>query len=159
MNKLNQFFIFIIVFVLNFSACSKLDSTYFEYKVGDELVECNTFCNPTAYYLSDKDETTIEICTEDDRQAINIIIPGNSTGKWTNAGGAYILYTNDGTTGYEVFNDMKDTEFFTVIITEYGNVGDFISGTFSGKLVDELNNIIEISEGKFKVKRIINDYY
>ncbi|MCD4792683.1 MAG: hypothetical protein K8R54_05595 [Bacteroidales bacterium] len=159
MNRLNQFFVFIVLLALNFSACRKFDSTYFEYKAGDEKVECNTFCNPVGYYLSDKDETTIEICTEDDRQAMNIVIPEKTTGEWTNADGAYILYTNDGKTGYEVYNNMKGSKPLYVIITKYGNVGDFIEGTFSAKLSDEFNNIIEISEGRFKVERIINDYY
>ena len=153
------FVVFTVIFVLNFSACNKFKSTYFEYKAGNEKIECNTFCNSIGYYLSDKNETAIEICTGDYKQAMSIIIPDNKTGEWTNINGAYILYTDNGKKGYEACKGITDSKSLTVIITKYGDVGDFIEGTFSAKLADEFNNIIEISEGKFKVRRESDDYY
>lgn len=153
------FVVFTVVFVLNFSACNKFKSTYFEYKAGNEKIECNTFCNSIGYYITDTGETTIEICKGDYKQAMNIVIPEKTTGEWTNIEGAYILYTDNGKKGYEAYNEMTDSKSLTVIITEYGDVGDFIEGTFSAKLSDEFNNIINISEGKFKVKRKSDDYY
>ena len=156
MNKLN--FIFAIIIAFSLSACSKFDSSYFEYKVGDEKVECKSLCNPLAYYLTDNDVTNIEVSSNAGKHALNIIVPKNITGEWTNIEGAYILYTQSGTTDYEAHDDMSGAISLTVTITEYGNIGDYIEGTFSGELADEFDNIIVISEGKFKVKREKDDY-
>lgn len=147
-----------IIIAIGLNSCSKFDSGYFEYKVGDELVEAGGLSYPLAYYDSANDETNIEVSTDLGQHAINIIVPGNTTGEWTINDDAYVLYTQDGTTDYEAHNDMSGAISFTVEITEYGKVGKYIEGTFSGELSDAENNVIIISEGRFKVKRESDDY-
>jgi len=153
-NKILFPFLMVILIV----SCNKFDTGYFEFKVDGELVKNDVLSYPLGYYDSMNDETNIEISIDLGAHAINIIVPGNTTGEFTINDDAYILYTKDGTTDFEAHNDMSGAVSLTVNITEYGKVGKYIIGTFSGELADANDNIVVISEGKFKVKREVDDY-
>ncbi len=84
--------------------------------------------------------------------------PGNMAGTFTNqAGGSVMFSCGTGTVG-----DIKREEFasdaalFTVVVTEYGAVGEMIKGTFSGK-VKKGTNTFDVSKGYFEVERLADE--
>ena len=83
---------------------------------------------------------------------------GNMAGTFTNqSGGSLVFSCGTGTVG-----DIKREEFasdaglFTVVVTEYGAVGEMIKGTFSGQ-VKKGTNTYNVSNGYFEVERLADE--
>lgn len=84
--------------------------------------------------------------------------PGKIAGTFTNQSPGSVMFScGTGTVG-----DIKREEFasdaalFTVVVTEYGAVGEMIKGTFSGK-VKKGTNTYDVSKGYFEVERLADE--
>ena len=112
-------------------------------------------------YNTGGDKTYISVFGNDADEGdvdFNIEFPGKTVGTFTtHDGGGAVFECGTGTEG-----DIKRQEFsadnseFTVVVTEYGAVGEKIKGTFSGK-VKRGTNTIDVPNGKFEVTRLIDE--
>lgn len=94
--------------------------------------------NSTHLYVGDISDST---------RFISILFTGNQPGSYQATNVYFRLLGND-----YILNTQ--TPQFNVIITDYGQVNEFITGTFSGTLFkNATSNSVDISDGKFKVLR------
>lgn len=111
-------------------------------------------------YVTAKDETEI-ICFGNDAEAgdidFQITFSGKSTGTYvSNSTGAdkVVFGLGTGTEG-DVRRQEHDagSTALTVVVTEYGNIGGLVKGTFSGQVKNQNGQTINISKGIFEVVR------
>lgn len=110
-------------------------------------------------YNTGKNETYLTISGQDSKNGqvdFQIEIPGNTTGSFqTGTTGNSTFELGTGTIG-----DVRREEFsasnsdFTIVVTEYGAVGEMIKGTFSGEVKNGKTGVtIKITKGEFEVLR------
>jgi hypothetical protein len=111
-----------------------------------------------AYYASAHvswiaaNESTYDYYTETGNpgSAVRMQIPDNTTGTY-NVASFWFVDVSEGA-------DMQlGTSPLTATVQQYGSVGEAISGTFSGPVMDLSRGLVQIDSGFFKVKRIPND--
>lgn len=83
----------------------------------------------------------------------NIEFPGDSVGTFTVKDDGIVFECGTGTKGTVKREEFSaDNTNLTVIVTEYGAVGEKIKGTFSGKVMKGINSL-DIKNGSFEVER------
>lgn len=116
------------------------------------LIESETF----GVYNTAADRVYIYVSGNDSKNGFadfNIEIPNDSLGTYDTRNGA-VFEVGTGTKG-----DVRREEFsadnstLTVVLTEYGAVGEKIKGTFSGTVMRGIQSV-QIKNGKFEVTRI-----
>ena len=127
-------------------------------KVGFDLYQIKADKTLTdGYYNSATNKTIINVNGNDGDLGdadFEITIPGSSTGTFTVESDGATFEGGTGTVG-----DVKRKQYnaagsvFSITISEYGGVGEKIIGTFSGKVKDQNNRSVDISQGKFEVFR------
>ena len=80
---------------------------------------------------------------------------GTSTGTFSDTSDASLYYREDGSGWWE----GGPVDDIVITVTTYDNVGGVIEGTFSTTIIEEEPDSItkNITEGKFRVKRIADD--
>lgn len=110
----------------------------------------------SAFYKTTNQTSVINVYGNDatlGNADFQITIPGQAVGTFTshNNGGANVeIGTGEGVRREE-FN-TNGTEF-TVVVTEFGAVGEAIKGTFSGTVKDKFSKSVTVKNGTFDVIR------
>ncbi|MDA8886839.1 hypothetical protein N9I68_04605 [Bacteroidia bacterium] len=109
-----------------------------------------------AYYNIDEGKTVVAVVGNDvDYGNANFLIKfdGKSTGTFTtqnNGGGSFEAGIGEGIKREEFNANSSD---LTISVTEYGEVGEMIKGTFFGKVKNINSQSVEVKNGKFEVTR------
>jgi hypothetical protein len=133
----NQIQIGLELFKLN----EEVDRTFGEYTTRDTSTYISVFGNDANYGDA----------------SFNITFPGQTTGTFvTEVGSSDVDFQagagEEGTIRREVYSASGST--MTIIVTEYGAVGDHIKGTFSGVVKNgKTGQSVNITKGKFDVIR------
>ena len=124
---------------------------------GTDYIFTKAYDNPetVAEGCMDDDATKTTIMAENEDnpdQYVEITIPGINTGTFHDILGRSCFHFRRGNSDY--FNDDNDTaDDFTIQITEYGEVGGIIRGTFSGTVEDAAETEYQVTDGYFEVIR------
>ena len=86
---------------------------------------------------------------------ISIMFRGTSTGTYSDTLEASLYYREYGSGWWE----GGPVDDIIITVTKYDDMGGVVEGTFSTTIIDEISESItrEITEGKFRVKRIADD--
>lgn len=127
-------------------------------QVGFDLYELDVRENLTeGFYESMSDNTVIFVSGNDSEEGdcdFNITIPGKDLGSYTTSTDGATFEAGTGTVG-----DVRRIEYnsdgttMTIEITEYGDVGERIKGTFSGQVKNTSSQTLDVRNGKFDVER------
>ena len=166
--------IFIVIIFFSFFSCDKDEEIELDYYIqfianGQEYelayVDCYYIENSS---IADKQNMTFiygyksaenkinsegEVYLETELPYLNIIIPLNETGSWTN--NDTILYSIEIDKGIgftKSKNEFPSNSNFEIKINEYGNIGGSCIGTFSGQLSNNSDDNLILEEGYFKIK-------
>lgn len=110
------------------------------------------------FYSTGDNSTVVNVSGNDGKEGdadFTLTFPGNTTGTFTthNNGGA-TFEAGTGTVGTVQRTEMDaSSSDFTIVVTEYGAVGEKIKGTFSGKVKNTNSQSIDIKDGEFEVTR------
>jgi hypothetical protein len=130
----------------------------FKVTLGVKTFEVETLATSVANYESNNDETVVYITGSDVKDNTPIVFElkfkGNEEGTFVFPNlNVQLTEGNPGTITFrEYVGDPNASQKFTVNITKYGAVGEYIEGTFSGNLLRNLNPT-PTRNGYFKVKR------
>jgi hypothetical protein len=139
---------------------AKLDGTVYDWTLGTTDIEPNALgtyitpadSDPGGVYLFATPETT-DSSTEPANYAWFSIV-FNSTPP-----AIYNTIPDDFDEAYYMINNTEwDFIDITLEITEYGDVGGVIAGTFSGTVTDG-SDTMDVTEGSFSVKRVADDTF
>lgn len=127
-------------------------------EVGFDLYELDVRANLTeGFFESATNNTVIFVSGNDGSEGdadFNITVPGKDLGTYTTSGDGATFEAGTGAVG-----DVRRTEYnadatpMTIVITEYGDVGERIKGTFSGQVKNTSSQTLDIKNGKFDVER------
>jgi hypothetical protein len=125
-----------------------------DYAIVEEAARTNST------YISGKDETSIIVFGSDDTNGdidFQITFKGKSTGTYSSSeigDNGLVFGLGTGTVG-----DVRRQEHeassttLTVIVTEYGGVGEQVKGTLSGQVKNVNGQTVNITNGEFEVTR------
>jgi hypothetical protein len=122
-------------------------SEYLTFKVNGAAMDFAQY-GPSGYYYSANSQTYISgraggFASPD----FDLGFPGKTTGTFTETSGGWVDYTDANGVNYYV-----DPSTCSITVTQYGEVGGYIVGTFSAVKSDGTNTAT-ITEGRFSVKR------
>mgnify|MGYP001597766732 CR=1 FL=1 len=125
-----------------------------DYSIVEEAARTNST------YAPGKDETAIIVFGSDNTHGdidFQITFKGKSTGTYTSSeigDKGMVFGLGTGTEG-DVRRQEHDASSttLTVIVTEYGEVGNRVKGTFSGQVKNVNGQTVNISDGEFQVTR------
>ena len=123
-----------------------------DYSIVEEAARTNST------YMSGKDETAIIVFGSDNTHGdinFQITFKGKTTGTYTSSevGDNGVVFGLGTGTGNRVQEHEASTTTLTVIVAEYGEVGEQIKGTFSGQVKNVNGQTVNISNGEFEVTR------
>ena len=86
---------------------------------------------------------------------ISVMFLGTTTGTYSDTSQASLFYRENGNGWWE----GGSVDNIIITVTKYDDVGGVVKGTFSTTIIEEVPDSLtkEITEGKFKVKRIADD--
>ena len=127
--------------------------SYFSFAAEDTIIDCSSD-SIWASYDNVARNTTVNSYRKGDSRSMEIIVPGNSEGSWSSTKVTAIIFYWPRLEG-DLEYSSNSRSSIDIAITKYGNVGDWVTGTFSGTLYSPANqDSIIISNGKFNVKRL-----
>jgi hypothetical protein len=123
-------------------------STYLTFKVNGIAMDLST--SATGYYSTSSSSPGTYITSSPSgftHPELDLGFPGKTTGTFTETSGGWLDYTDANNVDY-----YYSPYTCTITVTQYGNVGDYIVGTFTATKHSS-NSTATITEGKFSVKR------
>jgi hypothetical protein len=122
-------------------------SEYLTFKVNGTAMDFAQY-GPSGFYYSANNQTSIVGRTGGFANPdFSLGFPGKTTGTFTEASGGWVDYTDANGTNYYV-----EPSTCSITVTQYGEVGGYIVGTFSAVKSDG-SNTATINDGRFSVKR------
>ncbi|MDB4160942.1 hypothetical protein N9772_01070 [Bacteroidia bacterium] len=125
-----------------------------DYSIVEEAARTNST------YISGEDKTAIIVFGSDNTHGdidFQITFKGKSTGTYTSSevgDNGLVFGLGTGTEGDVRRQEHEaSTTTLTVIVTEYGEVGEQVKGTFSGQVKNVNGQTVNISNGEFEVTR------
>jgi hypothetical protein len=122
-------------------------STYFTFKVNGVAMDFAQY-NPNGFYYASDNSTHIYGTPGGfSSPYFDLGFYRKATGTFTEANGAWVDYTD--ANGIDYYYDPSTC---SITVTQYGDVGGYIVGTFSA-VKHSSNSTATITDGKFSVKR------
>lgn len=155
-----QFIVIILVGIMGFISCSKKSdnpvapggsqNTELKLTIGTQQI---TFNQGTGGYAVTENVSYIQFTTAEagDTLLFLMIFAGKATGSqnWDVNNDLGAILFQYGASGTIIFSPLNGS----TNITAYGNVGSYISGTFTGQLQDQSGSSVNVS-GNFSVQRV-----